>query len=198
MAPLTLYWNPFFHIISCKATVWQEHWSSLLYSITNITFSLAEVLVIYQLTDSEFYLVKLWKRLLHFQLQSTCTSQLKKYGERFEPRGHFIRRWNMIFLSSVVLNRAVADGMMLLTTCALACEQALLFGRVKWVSPECVSERRSLEGLGPSLACSREARFACWNRRACSQATCALVIFTVKISCITSVDLWYYWASVMT
>ena len=37
----------------------------------------------------------------------------------------------MIFLSSEVLNRAVADGMMLLTTCALACEQALLFGRVK-------------------------------------------------------------------
>ena len=90
----------------------------------------------------------------------------------------------MIFLSSVVLNRAVADGMMLLTTCALACEQALLFGRVKRAS-----ERQSLEGLGPSLARSREARFACPNRRACSQATCAPVIFTAKISCITSVDL---------
>ena len=147
MAPLTLYWNPFFHIISCKATAWQDHWIysklfALFNIITNITVSLAEVLVFYQLTDSEFYLVKLWKRLLHFQLQSTCTSQIKKYGERFEPRGHFIR-WDMIFRSSVVLNRAVADGMMLLTTCAL-------------------------------------------------------VIFTVKISCITSVDLWYYWASVMT
>ena len=33
--------------------------NSLLYSITNITVSLAEVLVFYQLTDSEFYLVKL-------------------------------------------------------------------------------------------------------------------------------------------
>ena len=95
----------------------------------------------------------------------------------------------MIFLSSEVLNRAVADGMMLLTTCALACEQALLFGRVKRVSRERASERQSLEGLGPSLARSREARFACPNRRACSQATCAPVIFTVKISCITSVDL---------
>ena len=40
----------------------------------------------------------------------------------------------------------------------LACEQALLFGRVKRVSRERASERRS-----------REARFACPNRRACSQ-----------------------------
>ena len=57
----------------------------------------------------------------------------------------------------------------------LACEQALLFGRVKRVSRERASERRSREGqsnpfLGPSLARSREARFACPNRRACSQA----------------------------
>ena len=43
----------------------------------------------------------------------------------------------------------------------LACEQAFLFGRVKRVSRE----------RGPSLARSREARFACPNRRACSQAT---------------------------
>ena len=47
----------------------------------------------------------------------------------------------------------------------LACEQALLFGRVKRVSRERASERRS-----PSLARSREARFACPNRRACSHA----------------------------
>ena len=42
----------------------------------------------------------------------------------------------------------------------IACEQALIFGRVKRVSRERASERRS-----------REARFACLNRRACSQAT---------------------------
>ena len=67
----------------------------------------------------------------------------------------------------------------------VACEQALLFGRVKQVSRERASARRSREGqtlcgvpgfpgsstfLGPSLARSREARFACPNRRACSQA----------------------------
>ena len=42
----------------------------------------------------------------------------------------------------------------------VACEQALLFGRVKRVSRE----------RGPSLVRSREARFACPNRGACSQA----------------------------
>ena len=44
----------------------------------------------------------------------------------------------------------------------LACEQALLFGRVKRVSRERARERRSCEGQrkGPSLARSREARFA--------------------------------------
>ena len=54
----------------------------------------------------------------------------------------------------------------------IACEQALLFGRVKRVSRERASERPSREGQrkGPSLARSREARFACQNRRACSQA----------------------------
>ena len=41
-------------------------------------------------------------------------------------------------------------------TARVACEQALLFGRVKRAS-------------APSLARSREARFACPNRRACSQ-----------------------------
>ena len=42
----------------------------------------------------------------------------------------------------------------------IACEQALIFGQVKRVSRERASERRS-----------REANFACPNRRACSQAT---------------------------
>ena len=51
----------------------------------------------------------------------------------------------------------------------LACEQALLFGRVKRVSRECASERQSREGQR-----SREARFACPNRRACSQASMLL------------------------
>ena len=46
----------------------------------------------------------------------------------------------------------------------LACEQALLFGRVKEVSRERASERHS-----------REARFACPNNRACSQASCFFV-----------------------
>ena len=48
----------------------------------------------------------------------------------------------------------------------IACEQALLFGRVKQVSRERTSGRRSR-----ALARSCEARFACPNRRACSQAT---------------------------
>ena len=48
---------------------------------------------------------------------------------------------------------------------SLACEQALLFGRVKRVSRERASERRSREGPR-----SREAHFAYPNRRACSQA----------------------------
>ena len=61
---------------------------------------------------------------------------------------------------------------------ALACEQALLFGRVKRVSRERASEQASGEaarGLGPSLARSREAHFARPNRRACSQANRAPV-----------------------
>ena len=51
----------------------------------------------------------------------------------------------------------------------LACEQVLLFWRVKGVSRERARERRS-----PSLARSRGARFACPNRRACSQATSSM------------------------
>ena len=61
---------------------------------------------------------------------------------------------------------------------ALACEQALLFGRVKRVSRERASKQASGEaarGLGPSLARSREAHFARPNRRACSQANRAPV-----------------------
>ena len=52
------------------------------------------------------------------------------------------------------------------TAADIACEQALLFGRAKRTARERASERRSREG-----ARSREARFACPNRRACSQAT---------------------------
>ena len=62
-------------------------------------------------------------------------------------------------------------------TSSLACEQALLFGRVKRVSQKHVSERRSREGQrkapfpGPSLVRSHKAHFTCPNRRAFSQAT---------------------------
>ena len=54
----------------------------------------------------------------------------------------------------------------------IACEQALPFGRVKRVSRERASGRRSREGQrkGAPRSRSREARFACPNRRACSQA----------------------------
>ena len=54
----------------------------------------------------------------------------------------------------------------------IACKQALLFGRVKRVSRERASERagEAARGRGnaprPSLARSREARFACQNRKA--------------------------------
>ena len=60
-----------------------------------------------------------------------------------------------------------------LKDCNVACEQALLFGRVKRVARERASERRSREGQrSPLLARSRETRFACPNRTACSQANC--------------------------
>jgi len=49
---------------------------------------------------------------------------------------------------------------------SLACEQALL---AKRAARERASERQAARG--PSLTRSREARFACPNRRACSQAT---------------------------
>ena len=60
------------------------------------------------------------------------------------------------------------DSKVAIINSSIACEQALLFGRVKRVSRERASERRSRKG--PSLARSREAHFACLNRRACSQA----------------------------
>ena len=58
---------------------------------------------------------------------------------------------------------------------AVTYEQALLFGRAKRVSRLRANEWWSREGprtpfLHPSLARSREARFARLNRRACSQA----------------------------
>ena len=59
----------------------------------------------------------------------------------------------------------------------LACEQALLFGRVKRVSRERASEQRSHEGR------SREAHFACPNRRACSQAINDLFLPAILIRC---------------
>ena len=93
---------------------------------------------------------------------------------------------------------------LLLKSFLLACEQALLFGRAKRVSRERASERRSREGqrkgelvtishkisfvlrsfLGPSLARSREARFAHSNRRACSQASFLQTWFT-RLTCYT-------------
>ena len=57
--------------------------------------------------------------------------------------------------------------------CVFSSEQALLFGQVKRVSRERESARareRAAKPRGPSLARSREARVACPNRRACSQA----------------------------
>ena len=63
----------------------------------------------------------------------------------------------------------------------VACEQALLFGRVKRVSRERASERRSHERR------SREALFACPNRKACSQASivdeskCPVVLFVMPL-----------------
>ena len=60
------------------------------------------------------------KKALTFPITEYLYISTKKVkGERFEPRGHFIRRWDMIFRSSVVLDRAVADRIVLLTTCAL-------------------------------------------------------------------------------
>ena len=53
----------------------------------------------------------------------------------------------------------------------LACEQALLFGRV---SRERAGENCSF--LSPSLARSREAHFACPNRRVCSRAKSSLAV----------------------
>ena len=62
-------------------------------------------------------------------------------------------------------------GEMYEVTLDLACEQALLFGRVKRVSRERASERRSRDGQSPLHAHSREVCCTCPNRRACLQAT---------------------------
>ena len=72
--------------------------------------------------------------------------------------GCFVRlylRWTLLYKIFVEL--------------VLACEQALLFGRVKRVSRERARERRSREGQN-KRPLAREARFANPNRRACSQA----------------------------
>ena len=53
----------------------------------------------------------------------------------------------------------------------VACEQALLLGRVKRVSRERASDRRSREGPRPLAA-----HFAYPNRRACSQARVNVVL----------------------
>ena len=55
----------------------------------------------------------------------------------------------------------------------IACKQAVLFGRGKRAAKP--------RGAGPSLARSREARFACPNRRACSQAMYITNLATVAL-----------------
>ena len=69
----------------------------------------------------------------------------------------------------------------------IACEQALLFGRVKRVSRERVSERRR----APSLARSRKAHFAYPNRRACSQANNGTLCRTAQIRKLYSISCSY-------
>ena len=75
---------------------------------------------------------------------------------------------------------AIPDCNMLSEAGWIACEQALLFGRVKPVSRERASERRSREGR------SCEARFACPNRRACSQATGWMICRLSVLLCMVS------------
>ena len=87
------------------------------------------------------------------------------YSQEFKKCFQCIWKEVVSRLTPIFRTRHGAQGVM-----ELACEQALLFGRVKRVSRERASERRSREGLGRSLTRSREARFACPNRRACSQA----------------------------
>ena len=61
-----------------------------------------------------------------------------------------------------------------ITNVYLACEQALLFGRVKRASRERASEGRPLA----ALPLARETRFTRLNRRACSQANVYLPTFS--------------------
>ena len=65
----------------------------------------------------------------------------------------------------------------------LGCEQALLFGREKRVSRERASEQRSHNWR------SREAHFACPNRRACSQAINDLFLPAILIRCYVVLEL---------
>ena len=62
-------------------------------------------------------------------------------------------------------------------------EQALLFGREKRVSRERASEQRSHNWR------SREAHFACPNRRACSQAINDLFLPAILIRCYVVLEL---------
>ena len=63
---------------------------------------------------------------------------------------------------------------------AVACEQALLFGRAKRASRERASEGLTRGARGRSLARSREIRFTRPNGRACSQATRAGIHVVAK------------------
>ena len=87
-------------------------------------------------------------------------------GNKKSPRGKVLLRehcFSFAYEEFTAISRKVVAWKRFFEL-SIACEQALLFGRVKRVSRERASERRT------SLARFCEAFFACPNRRACSRA----------------------------
>ena len=130
-----------FCIISQCLVFWSQAEPSTNSNYSNLTFTIL-------LSQSEQRRMR-WAN--QFSRSSRTPVTTKKWTRKDE-RAKFI-----LFLSKPIA--------FLTFTLFLACEQALLFGRVKQVSRERASERRA----APSLAHSRKAHFAYPNRRACSQ-----------------------------
>ena len=112
-------------------------------------------------------------------------SQFFSFSLEFELPGFYC------IIVSLACEQALLFGLACVQTSPISCNKgnrrrlhAGKFGRVKRVSRERASEQRSREGQrkGSSLARSREAHFACPNRRACPQAivSFALPQYTLK------------------
>ena len=125
-------------------------------------------------TDSTLKYLFVWQKLK----PGTCQPALAVWAPRLMKA--FDQVWALTWtkLETRLLRQNGAIFSVKSSLLELACVQALLLGRVKGVSGERASKRRSREGQGkgPSLARSREAHFAYPNRRACLQAYAWIVV----------------------